>query len=749
MTARPLTSMERARQDAETLGQRTTNSTPATIPTAPPATVEQALDLARKGFSVFPIAAGKKAPPLIQDFPNQASRDAQTITDWRTRWPDANTGISTTKYGDDAALLVVDCDGPEGAAHWARLQAQHGTAPETFTSKTPRGEHHYYTVPNAVKQSAGRLAPHVDIRSQGGYVVAPGSVVDGTRYIVLHERPLAPAPDWLIALCGEAKEKAAAPVIPIDGIDQGKAAARAKAYLLNDAPPALEGDGGDDTTFKVVCRVKDLGVDAETAEDLLSEHWNPRCQPPWSDEDLHTKVANAYKYGKDSIGVAAPEVEFSPVAEDPAVPKTLHPFAELNKTYGYIKSGSHIVRETTDADRRFKLERLTIPQFHTQLAPAKMEVGGKTRQLSDLWLHSKDRREYEGYVFMPRQDTPAGWYNLWRGFSRTAAATGDHPAVKSWVDHIRQNVCGGDPALARWFLSYCAHLIQTPSDKPLVAPVLVGEKGTGKTIVFEILGELLGSHYFLTANRRYLAGNFNGHLENCLLLVLDEAFWSGSKDVEGILKDLVTGTRHAIEHKGHAPYTVANKTRVVILSNSEWVVPASHDERRFAVFTVGTGRKQDRDFFRAMAEGMLAGGYEALLRYLLDYDLDLDGVDLNEAPKTEGLRAQQDRSLDPLPEWWLSCLTDGTIHGGPFEGWPSELSCGDFRSAFRRHCQERNITGRIPSDIGIGKLLKAFAPGIRKRQLSTEGRPRGYEIPPLDQARHEWDAHCPPGRVWE
>mgnify|MGYP000423316681 CR=1 FL=1 len=71
---------------------------------------DQALALAREGFHVFPIAAGKKAPPLIADFPNQATTDDEQIREWWLRWPNANIGISTTRYGEGEALLVVDVD---------------------------------------------------------------------------------------------------------------------------------------------------------------------------------------------------------------------------------------------------------------------------------------------------------------------------------------------------------------------------------------------------------------------------------------------------------------------------------------------------------------------------------------------------------------------------------------------------------------------------------------------------------------
>jgi len=279
--------------------------------------------------------------------------------------------------------------------------------------------------------------------------------------------------------------------------------------------------------------------------------------------------------------------------------------------------------------------------------------------------------------------------------------------------------------------------------------VFRGAKGVGKNACIERIGALLGGHFLLTSNRRYLLGNFNGHLENCLLFALDEAFWSGDHQAEGALKDLITGREHVIEHKGKEPYTVSNKTRVVIIGNEDWLVPASHDERRFAVFSVGDGRKQDRGFFSTMREGLESGGYPVLLRYLLDYDLR--GLDFNAAPVTTGLHEQKSHSLNPFHQWWGDSLEEGTLLGSEWGAWPGEAVCERVRAAFRRYVKERNIRSRIPEDRSIGRLLKQCAPGvIKKRATRTEeGQPYLYQFLPLDLARAEWEKFIGHTLVWE
>jgi hypothetical protein len=279
--------------------------------------------------------------------------------------------------------------------------------------------------------------------------------------------------------------------------------------------------------------------------------------------------------------------------------------------------------------------------------------------------------------------------------------------------------------------------------------VFRGKKGVGKNALVERIGHLLGQHFGVAADQRYLAGNFNAHLENKLLFVLDEAFWSGDKKIEGILKHLVTGRKHNIERKGQEAYTVDNCLRVVVLGNEDWLVPASDDERRYAVFDVGNARKEDRKFFREMRLGMEAGGYGLLLQYLLD--VDISDFECGYAPKTEALLDQKVNSLSHFHKWWLNCLVEGEISSGDFSSceWPEQIAREIFRDSYRRYA--RNLGARWIADaVCIGKSLKEICPSINSAQITEEnGRLRVYKIPQLAIARKEWEKFIGHTVRWE
>ncbi len=167
---------------------------------------EWAQHLAARGWHVFPITPGAKKPPAIARWEQRATVDPERITRcWRAGA--FNIGIAT----GPARLVVVDLDtnegdGPDGAGQLARLAADRGvTVPGTWTVTTPSGGRHlYFTAPAGVRlrNTQGDLAPDVDTRAGGGYVVAPGSLVPGGGYELADDTDPVELPGWLLqALC--------------------------------------------------------------------------------------------------------------------------------------------------------------------------------------------------------------------------------------------------------------------------------------------------------------------------------------------------------------------------------------------------------------------------------------------------------------------------------------------------------------------------------------------------------------------
>jgi|GEM_PF-3439472 len=704
--------------------------------------VADALLLARQGFHIFPLRPGSKLP-AIEAFPTRATREPEKIERWAKKYPDCNWGISTSKFGDDEALIVVDIDN-KGDKHGDHAILQHELDGRelglTLENATPSGGRHLvYRAAAAVRQGVDVLGAGVDVRSKGGYVVAPGSRVPlGEYFTDRPDRPAA-APQWLIDACGAAPERTPGRKA-LDGINADRARQRALAYLQHEAPEAIEGAGGDFTTYKVAARLKDLGVTAEVALDLMMTEWHEGCG--WTNDELATKVRNAYKYGENPQGADAPEAQFQPVEDEAPAAAKGHPFAELNKEFAFVMTGGghHILWETTDAHGRQIVEHVKENSFHKHLASRDIQIGKKSEKLSEAWMASPHRRSYHGLVFAPEEKVDPRFYNLWRGFDFAPEAAGNaraQRALQLWIEHCEKNVCNGDAALARWFIGYCAHMVQRPYEKPLTTLVLKGKKGTGKNAALERVGALFSNNMVVVDDDRYLTGNFNSHLEACLMLVLDEAAWAGNKKADSKLKGMTTGKNHMIERKGMEPYTVRNLTRVVILGNEDWLVPATADERRYAVFNVGDGRKQDRAFFTDMREGMEAGGYALLLHYLKTFDLT--GIDVNDAPKTEGLADQKLESLGAQHQWWMDCLIEGQILGGDFAGeWPERLATNRLQDAAKRHNHSRGIRTWAPTATQFNKAMAAVLPGwkaIKSTKAQEGDATYHYTLPDLAAAR--------------
>ncbi len=281
--------------------------------------LEQALTLARQGFKVFPIKAGAKAPPLVNDWPMIATDDEQLVHAWWGNGAQFNIGIHCE------GLVVIDVDVKKNGDQSIAELHDMLSLPETREHDTPTGGRHIiYRLPEGhpgVPNSVEALGKGLDIRSTGGYIVAPGSHIGNevvNPYHVGCDLPIAPAPGWLVQKLGtfvrrERAEEASVPDASPDVVE------RALAWLQT-AERSVKGAGGDQTAYRVACALRDQGLSyLQACEAMRSEAWDWGCG--WREGWLEQKpIRSAYKYAQNDAGVKVVEASMFTALPAAAIP---------------------------------------------------------------------------------------------------------------------------------------------------------------------------------------------------------------------------------------------------------------------------------------------------------------------------------------------------------------------------------------------------------------------------------------------
>jgi putative DNA primase/helicase len=218
-----------------------------------------------------------------------ASRDPNRIASWfeGEAW---NVGIAT---GAASGIVVLDIDprhGGEGSL--AALEAGHGPLPPTWRFLTGGGgEHILFRHPSGtVKNSAGKVGPGIDVRGDGGYIVAPPSLhIGGRPYAISVDHhpddvPLAPLPDWLLATIAEPSARAA-----IRGaLKIGRESTDWRTHLGN---PVGEGERNV-AMARLAGLLLGRRIDPHACLNLMLAFNAARCRPPLPDREVVTTVAS-------------------------------------------------------------------------------------------------------------------------------------------------------------------------------------------------------------------------------------------------------------------------------------------------------------------------------------------------------------------------------------------------------------------------------------------------------------------------
>src|SRR6516165_3350211 len=504
-------------------------------------------------------------------------------------------------------------------------------------------------------------------------------------------------------------------------------------------------------------KVVELDVRARFNRRVAAAKPKPKPQEPKPQEEQEAAISKGtitrlsaiadqgVEYNEDANEpepTAGQLVPFEPEPEDEAEPPPVYTPKEiikLNRQHAVIANlgGKCVIMEFVPSN---VTPGTTEPAYQTftsfrerYLNQYVYDGGGKRMSLGQFWLGHQHRRQYAGLDLVPHgpEVLPGNIFNLWRGWG-VDPKEGDWSLLRKHVDEV---LADGDPRFAEYILHWTAWVLQNPAERPEAALTLRGGKGSGKGVWGDVLMIIFGEHGLQIFDPAHLTGKHNQHLQNKLFLFADEAFWAGDRTAERTLKGVVTEKRMMIEPKGVNAFPWPNRLSIYMAANADWVVPASHDERRYAVGNVNECWKQNEDYFIPLFDEIKAGGAAAMLYDLLNRPLG--NWHPRKVPQTKALLEQKMLSLGGLEQWWVAMLNVGEL-SQPDKKNPRRVRSEFLLEAAQNYSQRNKYLNETELGTFMGKM------GCKHH---SDGKKWGWIFPPLPDAREDWRKRA--GGYWE
>lgn len=322
-----------------------------------PSMYDAAIEYAKKGFAVFPLKYRDKVP-LTRNGCKDATTDAAQIKAWWQQHPNANIGLATGSVSQNVFVIDLDIDEDRGIDGYHSLedwQREHGDFPETWTAITGRGGYHlYYRGNGKIKNRAG-IIDGVDIRGNGGYVVAPPSIhKNGNRY------------EWEYSPDEFELAKADNNVMYFLNHDDHRQSA---SFTM---PNIVSAGQRNQMLFRFACMMQAKGASDQSVFAATMAENESSCSPPLTEQEVRIIVSSATKYDKgkpihiDSERVATRENKDDVIGN----PEWVLNFLDCNHDKdGNIKSVKQFVHNfeiVMDKDDRFA-GKIRFNEFAQQL----------------------------------------------------------------------------------------------------------------------------------------------------------------------------------------------------------------------------------------------------------------------------------------------------------------------------------------------------------------------------------------------
>jgi hypothetical protein len=613
---------------------------PPLVPDAPASVLDAALAYARRGWFVFPAPPGKKKSYKKEKYSGTKwgmTKDLDQIRADFKKWLKANVCLPT---GDVNGFWVCELDTPkghnvDGIAEMKRLEAIHGPLPKTRMAISPSGSLHYYFKiskdadgnPIKIRNSAGDIAPGIDVRGSGGMVVAPPSVKPGDgAYRWLNDCEMVEAPQWLLDAAINAVKKrtngAAGKHATAEEVNWAKL--RRAMELLSNKNRGWEdwnrvgmglhhGTGGSDEALDLFDTWSQKS-DKYSASGTI-EKWSAYSTTPITDIGLGsiyqmvdeecpgwqtgTQRSDFLSYLLESQYIFVPTGSFCPGSKVNAL---LRPIGLVDSAGNPIMKGRKQIKIQATAwlDKHQMVQSLTW-------APGKPRILENTLVSDGGFIDNYGSRAFNQY-------------------KPTNLKPGDATKAGPWLAHV-QLICGDE---TEHVIMWLAHRVQRPGEKINHAILMGGAPGIGKDTLFEPVKRAVGAWNWQEIDPTIIMGEFTGYRKAVVLRINENRdmgdvnriqYYNHTKDLKASPPDVLR-----VNEKHVKPYYVSNCVGVIETTNykTDGVYLPPDDRRHLVIWCPRT--KEDFDDIVAYFNTLWhfynhEDGCSHVMAYLLQVDL--------------------------------------------------------------------------------------------------------------------------------
>lgn len=631
---------------------------------------EKARQLLLMGYKIVPIRILDKATLPRKDnrgIHNPYETETQLlhdVADPTKKYFDFNYGIVT----GIKTCVVVDLEGhtdPTGETSLLAFEVDHSfQIPRDIQVRTPNGGLHLYCAWNSEILSAARPFGKnigIDVLSSRDmistrHVVGPESVTVDGKYEEVPDRPMQPVsalarlviPDEFVTLVNQAVGGVGplANVTPITGKGRGNEEVNQEDVLprvpLAEIVEMLTFIDCSKTPYDDWLKIG-MAVHRESKKGLETDGfgiWNEWSRTDTNPGRYDHKVCQAKwaTFGADvdnpvTIGTVinmAMQNGYKPPVQHMAVSVLERIQQETPNVF--LGGKCYFVRVTDEGE----VQEMAREDAKAWYEGEQVFANGKWHNPIDLFMRWKGRVRYDKYELQPPPCPPRlTTLNIWRGWRID-------PIKNASPDRFLElfKFMFPEEATREWAHDWFAHMLQYPGTKPHAALVMSGPQGTGKNTLLDVFRKMLrryNSQHFISSE--HFTSRFNKRLVTSVLVIVNEAVWSGNHKHASMLKGYVSEEEFEVEEKNVKRFQARNCARIVILSNEDWVVPADGEGRRYCVNTVPKIRPTGDVWWKSMKEYL---NDETNIAQIMGWYMERKIThNLNQVPQNDALATQR------------------------------------------------------------------------------------------------------------